>query len=340
VNAPIGAFLALAAPYVLPESERRLGRFDLPGAVTATLGVGSLVYGFLHAASDGWSDAGTFVALAAAGVLLASFVAIEMRSPQPLLPLRLFAERNRTASYLVMLTAAAAMFGVLFFLTQFLQGIQGYSPLRTGLAFLPFTPVLVVSAQIASRMVSRVGPRPLIVAGASLLVAGLAWLSNVGVGSGYLTLMLPAIAMIAMGMGQIFVSVTVTAVSGVERRDSGVASATLNVSQQVGGTLGLAALVTVSATATANQLAGSAGPVLNAAARAHVFDGALVHGWATGFGLATAFAVAALLSAVFVLRSPGREPPLQEIEEVVEEGGRVEEPALVTSPMQVEGRTR
>jgi len=312
VNAPIGAFLALAAPYVLPESERRHGRFDLPGAVTATLGVGSLVYGFLHAASDGWSDGGTLISLGAAAVLLTAFVTIEMRSPQPLLPLHLFAERNRTGSYLVMLTAGAAMFGVLFFLTQFLQGVQGYSPLKTGLAFLPFTPILIMSAQFASRMVARAGPRKLILAGASLLVVGLLWLSNIGVGSGYLTLMLPAIAMIALGMGLIFVSVTLTAVSGVEGRDSGVASATLNVSQQVGGTLGLAALVTVSASATASQLAGSTGPALTAATRARAFSQALVHGWGTGFELAAAFGFAALVSAVFVLRSRRREPRVEE----------------------------
>src|SRR5207253_6640336 len=126
----------------------------------------------------------------------------------------LFAERNRMGSYLVMLMAGAAMFGVLFFLTQFLQGIQGYSPLRTGLAFLPFTPILVVSAQVASRLVARVGSRTLIITGATLLVGGLLWLSNIGVDSGYVTLVLPAIAMIAAGRGQIFVAVTITTVSG------------------------------------------------------------------------------------------------------------------------------
>ena len=311
VNVPIGALLALAAPYVLPESERRRGRFDLPGAVTATLGAGSLVYGFLHAASDGWSDGGTILSLAAAAALLAAFVAIETRIAEPLLPLHLFTDRNRTGSYLVMLTAGAAMFGVLFFLTQFLQGIQGYSPLRTGLAFLPFTPVLVVSAQVASRLVARTGPRALIITGAGLLVAGLVWLSTIDVGSGYLTLMLPAFALIALGMGQIFVSVTLTAVSGVERRDSGVASATLNVSQQVGGTLGLAALVTISASATASRLA-SAGPALYPGARAQAFSNALVHGWGTGFELAAAFGVVALLSALFVLRPARRGPGIEE----------------------------
>jgi EmrB/QacA subfamily drug resistance transporter len=313
VNVPIGAFLALAAPYVLPESERRRGRFDLPGAVAATLGVGSLVYGFLHAASDGWTDGGTLLSLGAAAALLAVFVAIEMRASEPLLPLHLFAERNRTGSYLVMLSAGAAMFGVLFFLTQFLQGIQGYSPLRTGLAFLPFTPVLVASAQVASRLVARVGPRALIITGAISLVAVLLWLSTIGVDSGYLTLLLPAFVLIALGMGQIFVSVTLTAVSGVERHDSGVASATLNVSQQVGGTLGLAALVTVSASATASHLS-SAGTALSPGARAQAFSQALVHGWGSGFELAAVFGFVALLSAVFVLRPRRR----HEREETVE----------------------
>jgi EmrB/QacA subfamily drug resistance transporter len=339
VNAPIGALLALAAPVVLPESERNPGRFDLPGAVTATLGVGSLVYGFINAASNGWNDTGTLASLVAAAVLLASFVAIESRSRQPLLPLHLFAERSRWGSYAVMLSAGAAMFGVLFFLTQFLQGVLGYSPLKTGLAFLPFTPILVVTAQVASRVLRRTGPRALILPGTVLVAGGLLWLSRLGVNSGYATLLLPGIAMIAVGMGLIFVPVALTAVAGVERRDSGVASATLNVSQQIGGTLGLAALVTVAATATSHQVSAAAGAGLTAAAHAHLVSQALVHGWSVGFALAAAFAGAAFLSALLVLR-PHR--PGVAVEEELEVGPleRGSPVVIGSSPHETQGRSR
>src|SRR5436190_5812881 len=192
VNAPIGALLALAAPIVLPKGERNPGRFDLPGAITETVGVGSLVYGLIHAASSGWSDTGTVVAFAVAAVLLTTFFVIESRSRQPLLPLHLFAERARWGSYAVMLMGGAAMFGVLFFLTQFLQGPLGYSPLKTGLAFLPLNLIIITSAQVSSRLVPRTGPRPLILVGTTLMVLGLLWLSRLGAGSGYVSLVLPA----------------------------------------------------------------------------------------------------------------------------------------------------
>src|SRR6266581_2910756 len=299
----IASRLALAAPVVLPKGERNPGRFDFPGAITVTAGVGSLVYGFIHAASSGWGDTATLASFAAAAVLLATFFTIESRSRQPLLPLHLFAERARWGSYTVMLMGGASMFGVLFFLTQFLQGPLGYSPLRTGLAFLPLNLIIITSAQVSSRLVPRTGPRPLILFGTSLMVLGLLWLSRLGAGSGYATLVLPAMATIGVGIGQIFVPVTLTAVSGVQRWDSGVASALLNVSQQVGGTLGLSALVTVSATATASQLArvASGGSVVTAAAGTR----ALLHGWANGFELAAVFAVVALLAAFAVLRPRG-----------------------------------
>src|SRR5438067_3451628 len=225
VNVPIGALLAVAAPYVLPDGERNPGRFDLPGAVTATLGVGSLVYGFIHAAASGWSDTGTLLSFGAAAVLLSAFLAIELRSRQPLLPIHLFEQRNRWGSYAVMLMVGAAMFGVLFYLTQYLQDVLGYSPLRTGLAFLPLNLVIITSAQVASRTVRRAGPRALIVAGTALAVIGLLWLSRLTADSGYVGLVLPAMALVGIGLGQVFVPITLTAVAGVDRRDSGVASA-------------------------------------------------------------------------------------------------------------------
>jgi EmrB/QacA subfamily drug resistance transporter len=304
VNVPIGALLALAAPYVLPESTRNRGRFDLPGAVAATAGIGSLVYAFIHSATAGWGDFVTLASFAAAIVLLGVFLSIELRSRQPLVPMRLFAERTRWGSYAVMLLVGAAMFGVFFFLTQYLQNTLHYSPIKTGLAFLPLNLTFIAAAQASSRLVRRIGPRPLIVTGTALAATGLLWLSRITVDSGYLGHILPGMELIAFGLGMVFVPITLTALAGVERGDSGVASAMLNVSQQVGGTLGLSALVTVSATATANHLAGLGQAVASSttALPARVLNEALVHGWATGFRLAVLFAVAALLTALVVLR--------------------------------------
>jgi EmrB/QacA subfamily drug resistance transporter len=303
VNVPIGILLALASRYVLPESERNPGRFDLPGAVTVTAGVGSLVYGFINAASNGWSDAVTLASFGAALVLLSAFLAVERRSRQPLMPMHLFADRNRWGSYTVMLMVGAAMFGVLFYLTQYLQNVLGYSPLRTGLAFLPLNLIVITVAQVASRIVRRTGPRRLILTGTVLIGTGLLWLSTISADVGYVRLVLPAMSLFGAGMALIFVPVTLTAVSGVARRDSGVASAMLNVSQQVGGTLGLSALVTVSATTTANELA-SRVAARTTALPVRVVNAAVVHGWGAGFRLATGFAVVALLIALSVLRSP------------------------------------
>jgi EmrB/QacA subfamily drug resistance transporter len=306
VNVPIGALLALAAPYVLPESTRNRGRFDIPGAISATAGVGSLVFAFIHSATAGWSDPVTIASFAAAAVLLTAFLTIELRSRQPLVPMHLFAERTRWGSYVVMLLVGASMFGVLFFLTQFMQVTQGYSPLRTGLAFLPLNLTIIASAQAASRLVRRFGPRRLIVTGTSLAALGLLWLSLITADSSYLGLVFPGMELIGLGLGLVFVPITLTALAGVERGDSGVASAMLNVSQQVGGTLGLSALVTVSATATATQIAGHATAFAVTAPSVSVLNDALVHGWATGFRLAALFAVAALTTALVALRTVRR----------------------------------
>ena len=192
MNVPIGVLLAVATPYVLPESGRTRGRLDLPGAITSTLGVSSLVYGLIHAASDGWSDPVTIATLCLSVVLILAFVFIESRTPQPLMPLRLFSNRNRDASYIVMLSTGAALFSMFFYLTQFVQEILGYSPIQAGFAFLPVSVVIVISAQIASRVVAKTGARPLLVLGSALTGVALLWLSTINADSGYVTLLLPA----------------------------------------------------------------------------------------------------------------------------------------------------
>jgi EmrB/QacA subfamily drug resistance transporter len=257
VNAPIGVALAIATPYVIPQSERADGRFALPDAVTSTVGMAALVYGFIHAADPqhGWTDPVTLISFAVAVVMLIAFVLIEARSKQPLLPLRLFQDRTRVGAYVVMLITGAAVFAMFYFLTQFVQNVIGFSPLKAGFAFLPVSATIVFVAQIASRLVARVEARVLISTGALSAAVGLYLLSRLAVDSSYLTGVLPSLLLIATGMGLVFVPITLAAVSGVEREDSGVASAMLNVGQQVGGTIGLSALVTIFGHAAGSQAA-------------------------------------------------------------------------------------
>jgi MFS family permease len=247
VNAPIGLALAAVTPLVIPSSERGVGRFALPDAVTSTVGMAALVYGFINAAdpSHGWSDRATVVSFVAAAVLLTSFVVISASSEQPLLPLRLFNNRTRNGAYLVMLITGAAVFAMFYFLTQYVQTVIGFSALKAGFAFLPVSATIVVVAQIASRLVSRIEARLLISTGAVSGAAGLYLLSSLTVHSSYATHVLPSLLLIAAGMGLIFVPITLAAVAGVDRSDTGIASAMLNVGQQVGGTIGLSALVTI-----------------------------------------------------------------------------------------------
>jgi EmrB/QacA subfamily drug resistance transporter len=314
VNVPIALFLILVAPYALPESERRAGRFDLPGALTSTIGVASLVYGFIHAASAGWGNPITLMAFAAAVVFIALFIVIESRSKQPLMPLRLFSDQNRTGSYIVMLAIAAALFSMFFFLTQFVQEILDYSPLKAGFAFLPVSIVIVIVAQIASRLVGRTGPRPLIAVGTLVTAAGLLLLSRMTVDSGYVSLILPAEVVIAIGLALVFVPITLTAVSGVVPTDAGIASAMLNVSQQVGGALGLSALVTVSASAIRSDLAsqiaalgttlppGTVPSKSTAAAQQEVLKHALAYGWSRAFLAAALITAGAFVVTLLMIR--------------------------------------
>ena len=310
VNVPIGLALALITPYVIRESEKHPGKLDLPGAVTSTIGLGALVYGFIHAATlapHGWTNSTTIVSFALAIVLLAAFVVIESTSKQPLMPLRLFRNRNRTAGYIVMFAMGAALFSMFFYLTQFVQEILGYSALKAGFAFVPVSIAIVISAQIASRVIGRVGPRPLVILGCVVAGLGLLWLSTITANSGYITLLLPTMIIIAIGLGLVFVPITLTAVAGVASADAGIASAMLNVTQQIGGTTGLAVLVTVSATAFVSAFRsgllklGAAGQQPGPLLLGQVKETALAHAWGTSFRVACVFAAVGLLAAIFGL---------------------------------------
>jgi EmrB/QacA subfamily drug resistance transporter len=251
VNVPIGLALVITARAVLPETTKARGRFDLPGALTSTLGMTSLVYGFVRAASDGWTDTATLVAFAAGVLLLAGFVAVELRAAAPITPLHLFADRTRSSSHVARILLIGGMFGMFFFLTLFLQNVLGYTPIVTGLAFLPLTVMLFAFSRVSASLMVRVGLRPLLVIGLSLSTVALLVLSRIDAGSSYWALLVPLL-LFGAGNGLAFVPLTAAALTGVAPKDAGAASGLVNVSQQLGGSLGLAILVTVGATASKN----------------------------------------------------------------------------------------
>ncbi|MGW2566288.1 MFS transporter [Streptomyces sp. NPDC001537] len=253
VNVPIAVLIALATPRWIKESERHPGHFDLAGALASTLGMVLLVYGFIRAAQDGWRDALTLASFGAAVVVLTAFILIERRSSQPITPLHMFADRNRAGTYGIMLSLAAAIFGMFFFLTLFVQNVLGFSPLATGFAFLPVSAVIAFGAGLASRFLPTFGPKPFMVVGAILAAAGLAWLTLTDVHSTYAGSILGPILVFSLGMGMEFVSLTLMALSNVSVEETGAASGLLNATQQVGGSLGLSILVTMFGTASTNE---------------------------------------------------------------------------------------
>src|SRR3954464_6504993 len=253
VNVPIGIALMLGAYLFLHESERLRGRFDFVGALLSVAGMVATVYGFIHVAHSGWTNTETFVVFAAAIVLRAGFVYYEAKVvAEPMMPMRIFENRNRGGAYLVMFVVGAAMFGMFYFITFFIQGVRDYSALKTGFAFLPVAFTIGIVSQIVARILGRVGIKPLLVAGTILITLSLLWFSPVDPDSGYLTKLLPGMLLLAVAMGCLFVPLTSAAVSKVADTDAGLASALLNVGQQVGGALGLSVMATVFGTAGRN----------------------------------------------------------------------------------------
>ncbi|HKC19364.1 MAG TPA: MFS transporter, partial [Candidatus Dormibacteraeota bacterium] len=308
VNVPIALVLAAAAPRVLAASQPRPGRLDLPGAATVTAGISLIVYGLSRAATHSWTDDITVATLGFGAAMLALFLLIELRSKQPLMPLTLFANRNRSGAYVLRMIAGAATLSVLFFLTQFVQNVLGYSALQAGFAFLPLGFGVVVTAQITSRVVGRIGPRLPITAGALVVAGGMAWLSRLGADATYTTDILPGLIALAVGLGLIFFPTTVVAVAGADRRQSGLAAAVLNVSQQLGGSIGLAVLGTIAANVTRTDLAG-ARPTHALISRA------LTSGFTTAFELGIAIALTGFVLALTVIRTRTASPAARALPE-------------------------
>ena len=261
INVPFGLAALILAPRYVRQAQRHPARPDLPGAVTACLGVASVVFGLLHAATEGWGRATTVLPLVLGSGLLAIFVVVEARSDQPLLPLRLFADRNRAAAFAMFLVGPAAMMSVFFFLTQFLQDVRGMSALTTGLAFLPMAGGMFAMTRTVPVLLPRFGPKPLSLTGTVLMVAGLIVLTRLSTGSGYWASIAPAMLLLGVGGGLGFVPLTPSVMASVEPRDAGIAGGTLQTMQQVGASLGTAVLVTVfGAAVRSGPSGGPAGP--------------------------------------------------------------------------------
>jgi EmrB/QacA subfamily drug resistance transporter len=319
VNVPIGVVVALLAPRALSESPRRRGRFDFPGAITSTLGLAALVYGLTSAATSPngvshWGDTKVIVSLTAAVVLLATFLVIEVRSEYALMPLRIFRNRDRSAANLIMLCIGTAMFGMFFFLTIFVQSVFGYSALKTGVAYLPMVAVIMVMAGVSAQLVTRIGARPLLIAGSAISVGGMFWLSRINEHSHFVSGLLGPELVTAAGLGLLFMPVTLVALAKVQDKDAGLASSLPNVGQQVGGSIGLALLGTVAWTVVANSARSSAAKVAAAAKAGHpptgtpaqikaaIYEHALSAGFSRGFMVSAGIMVLALIVALVAVR--------------------------------------
>lgn len=308
VNVPIAIVVLILAPRALNESQTTSGHLDVPGAITATGGMLALVYGLSNASSHGWGSIATLVSLGGAVVLLSVFGFVESRSREPLMPLSIFKNRNRSGSFGIMLCIGIALFSMFYFLTQYLQNILGWSAIRTGVGFLPMTAGIIVAAGVTSRIVSRIGIRVPLLIGPAAAVVGMLWITRITVTSSYLDIFGPLV-IIALGIGFAFVPLTLSAVSGVEPNEAGLASALLNTMQQVGGALGLAVLATIAIDATNAKL-----HALNATTKvAH--NVATVHGYTTAFFVSAGISLIALMISIFVIRAPMAAPVATELDD-------------------------
>jgi EmrB/QacA subfamily drug resistance transporter len=298
VNVPVALLAMAAAVRLVPESRTEGNtRYDVPGAVLATLGLMSLVYGFTKAATDGWGAGVTLLFLGLGVAMLAIFLAWETRAEVPLLPLRIILDRNRGGAFLASLLVGVGLFGSFLFLTFYFQGTLGYTPLQAGLAALPVTLGVLIGAGIASTLLPRIGARPMMIVGPIIAGAAMFSLSRLGVQTSFAAHLLPAEIVLGIGMGLVFVPMASLALVGVSNNDAGAASAVLNATQQVGGSLGTALLNTIATTAAANYLAAHLPPTQQIGAEAAVAGYTTAFAWGAGIIALAAVAVAVLVRA-------------------------------------------
>ncbi|WP_369245732.1 MFS transporter [Streptomyces sp. R41] len=287
INVPIGIAVAVALPRFVTETPRHAGRFDAAGALTGTAGMTSLVYAFIRVSQDGWGDTQAQLGFSAAAALLAGFTLIESRAGQPIMPLRLFASRNRAGGYAGVLLLPAGMFGAFYFLTLICQQVLEYSPLRAGFAFLPMTLAMFTTVRFVPRLLARLGAKPVLLTGMALLVTAAAWLWRLQPGDGYPTGLFGPLLLMGVGVGLSFMPLNATILAGIEPREAGAASGLLQTLQWLGGTLGLSILVTVFGTVT-RHATGSRSEILT-------------HGAARAFGIGSLIALTALLVSALVI---------------------------------------
>ncbi|WP_328427058.1 MFS transporter [Streptomyces sp. NBC_00443] len=304
VNIPFAVFAAAGAWFVIrePKGARNRSALDIPGVILSTLGLVALVYGFTRAESNGWGDSLTVGMFVASGVLLATFVLVETKVKAPLLPLRVVTERNRGGVYLSLGLAIIAMFGLFLFLTYYLQIVKGYSPVKTGFAFLPMIAGMITgSTQIGTRLMTRVAPRLLMGPGFLVAALGMLLLTQLEIGSSYAALLLPAMLLLGLGMGTAFMPAMSLATQGVKPQDAGVASAMVNTSQQVGGAIGTALLNTIAASATTAYVADHIAGATSRSQQQLVQLEAMVQGYTSAIWFAVGIlAAAAVIALTFV----------------------------------------
>ncbi len=288
VNVPIGIAAAAIAPGLIAETraEGEVRHFDVAGAVTITGSLSALVFGLLDAESAGWGSAQTILTLAGSAVLLLAFIAIERRSRAPLVPFSIFRVRTITGANVVGVLVGASLFSMFFFISLYMQQVLGYSPIKAGLSYLPLAVSIILSAGIASQLVTKVGFKPILASGMALIAAGLLWFSQISVDGTFLSDILGPSLLAAVGLGFSFVPVTIAAVSGIEDREQGLASGLINTSQQVGGALGLAILAAV-----ANGIIGTSHDPAK-----------LVEGFQSAFLVGACFAALGLVATLVLVR--------------------------------------
>ncbi|MGH7196776.1 MAG: DHA2 family efflux MFS transporter permease subunit [Candidatus Saccharimonadales bacterium] len=296
INIPIAAAVVTASlkyvPAVNPQEKQRV---DVLGALTITGSLMSLVYALVMAAENGWGGASTLISFAVSAVLMTAFIVNELRVRHPLIELNIFKRRNVTGGALLQLLMPAAMFGMFFYLSIYLQQILGYSPTQTGVANLPFTLMIIVIAGFLSKNIAKVNAKAVLVIAPLVIAAGLLFFARIPLQADYWTDILPGIILLASGMAAVFVVTTMVAASGVSHKESGLVSGILNTGQQVGGAIGLAVLTVVSTAATESEMAKAFGSP-------NLIPAALVHGFQQGFQFAALFAVAASIVALVVLK--------------------------------------
>jgi EmrB/QacA subfamily drug resistance transporter len=298
VNVPVGVAAFVVAPFLLAESrDASVRRFDVPGAVLVTGGLSALVYAITQAGQQGWLAGETLGFFAASLVMLAAFVAWEIRHPEPLMRLGIFQIRTVSGANVAGLILGTALFAMFLMLTLYMQQVLGYSAMKTGVAYLAVAGTAILWSAVAAQLVTRIGVKPVLVAGMATLTAGLVYFTQVSVGGSYVGDLLPGFLLIGFGIGFAFVPISIAALAGVQPAEAGLASGLINTSQQIGGALGIAALSTIASSRTDDALAGGT-PLPNA----------LVDGFTDAFIAGTVIAALGILASLALIRRRELEP--------------------------------